>query len=45
MLSEEYGFSDDAEEMCWDISSNVQLNQQALCEKTGYNNVAMTLQW
>ena len=29
MLSEEYGFSDDAEEMCWDISSNVQLNQQA----------------
>ena len=40
MLSEEYGFSDEAEEMCWDISSNVQLNQQARNEKTGYNNVA-----
>lgn len=40
MLSEEYWFSEDAEEMCWDISSNVQLNQQARNEKTGYNNVA-----
>ena len=40
MLSEEYGFSEEAEEMCWDISSNVQLNQQARNEKTWYNNVA-----
>ena len=37
-LSEEYGFSEEAEEMGWTISPLLSQNQSARNRKTGYNN-------